>query len=164
MSPQTALVGASTPFVTGRPSTLFYNGQILSTGAVGLAISSPAAPPPEPMRPDSTVWRPAPSKGAIAPHNVQPSPLPTWLYPGLHRLGGQMRATGVFGNVMRTLDGQPATAKLLELMRDPHALQPCGDGDSTKMGVRAYEDNGGEVYVGIVRPEAKVRWSSDRRR
>ena len=159
---QTALVGASTPFVTGRPSTLFHNGEILSTGAVGLAISRPSAPEPVPVRADAVGWHPASTTDTIAPHNVQqPSPLPTWLYPGLHRLGGQMRATGVFGNVVRTLNGQPATAKLLELMRDPAALKPCGDGDSLPTGAPAYEDHGGEVYVGVVRAEAEVRrWPS----
>ncbi|KAI8924886.1 hypothetical protein BC831DRAFT_463288 [Entophlyctis helioformis] len=33
------LVGARTPFSTGRPFTLFYNDQVMSGGAVGLALS-----------------------------------------------------------------------------------------------------------------------------
>ncbi|ORX38487.1 hypothetical protein BD324DRAFT_621048 [Kockovaella imperatae] len=32
------LMTAQTPFITGRPHTLFHNGQILSSGSVGIAI------------------------------------------------------------------------------------------------------------------------------
>ncbi|KIM66880.1 hypothetical protein SCLCIDRAFT_61631, partial [Scleroderma citrinum Foug A] len=35
-----ALLASSTPFLTGRPVTLFYNGQIHSSGAVGIALLS----------------------------------------------------------------------------------------------------------------------------
>ncbi|KAF8842570.1 hypothetical protein BDN67DRAFT_965712 [Paxillus ammoniavirescens] len=42
-----ALIASSTPFLTGRPVTLFHNGKILSDGAVGIALtSSPSSPPP----------------------------------------------------------------------------------------------------------------------
>nr|GAT50526.1 predicted protein [Mycena chlorophos] len=36
------LFAASTPFITGRPVTLFKNGEICDSGAVGVAISHPA--------------------------------------------------------------------------------------------------------------------------
>lgn len=44
---QLSLIASSTPFITGRPVTLFYNGSIFSSGAVGIAFnSSPSLPPP----------------------------------------------------------------------------------------------------------------------
>lgn len=36
-----ALLASSTPFLTGRPFTLFHNGRVHSSGAVGIAIPSP---------------------------------------------------------------------------------------------------------------------------
>jgi len=36
---QLGLVSAPTPFLTGRPHTLFHNGTAYSTGAVGVALS-----------------------------------------------------------------------------------------------------------------------------
>ncbi|KAF8558293.1 hypothetical protein OG21DRAFT_1229085 [Imleria badia] len=42
-----SLIASSTPFITGRPVTLFHNGSIFSHGAVGIAFnSSPSSPPP----------------------------------------------------------------------------------------------------------------------
>lgn len=37
--PKSMLIGTSTPFITGRPVTLFHNDEIYSDGAVGLAIT-----------------------------------------------------------------------------------------------------------------------------
>lgn len=37
-SPQIGMVAHSTPFLTGRPYTLFYGREIVSSGAVGLCI------------------------------------------------------------------------------------------------------------------------------
>ncbi|KAL4070061.1 hypothetical protein V8B97DRAFT_1967983 [Scleroderma yunnanense] len=39
-SHQLALFASPTPFLTGRPVTLFYNGQVHSDGAVGIALPS----------------------------------------------------------------------------------------------------------------------------
>ena len=38
--PQLGLIGTPTPFITGRPVTLFHNGKIHDFGAVGVALSS----------------------------------------------------------------------------------------------------------------------------
>ncbi|KAI0353009.1 hypothetical protein OH77DRAFT_1427781 [Trametes cingulata] len=38
------LIGSSTPFITGRPYTLFHNDSIHSNGAVGICLSSPIRP------------------------------------------------------------------------------------------------------------------------
>ncbi|KAF7972016.1 hypothetical protein HWV62_19221 [Athelia sp. TMB] len=37
--PKLGLLASSTPFITGRPVTLFHNGGVHSTGAVGLALT-----------------------------------------------------------------------------------------------------------------------------
>lgn len=39
LTPQLGLVSAPTPFLTGRPHTLFHNGTAYSTGSVGVALS-----------------------------------------------------------------------------------------------------------------------------
>lgn len=41
---QFGLVSSSTPFLTGRPFTLFHNTNILSSGAVGLCLHSSGNP------------------------------------------------------------------------------------------------------------------------
>jgi hypothetical protein len=41
---QLGLMASSTPFITGRPFTLFYDGQIFSSGAVGLGLAHPFPP------------------------------------------------------------------------------------------------------------------------
>jgi hypothetical protein len=44
LSSKLGLFGSSTPFVTGRPYTLMYNGSVNSSGAVGLALSAGPLP------------------------------------------------------------------------------------------------------------------------
>ncbi|GMK59233.1 hypothetical protein CspeluHIS016_0702480 [Cutaneotrichosporon spelunceum] len=39
----TGLVAAATPFLTGKPYTLFYGGQVYNGGSVGVGISSPCS-------------------------------------------------------------------------------------------------------------------------
>ncbi|KAH7098987.1 hypothetical protein BKA62DRAFT_711038 [Auriculariales sp. MPI-PUGE-AT-0066] len=39
---QIGLLAAHTPFVTGHPSTMFHNGNIVRSGAVGLALTRPS--------------------------------------------------------------------------------------------------------------------------
>lgn len=41
---QLGLVSAPTPFLTGRPHTLFHGGQTYSVGTVGLVLSRTPAP------------------------------------------------------------------------------------------------------------------------
>jgi hypothetical protein len=40
---QLGLVSSPTPFLTGRPHTLFHNGTAYSTGSVGVALSAAPA-------------------------------------------------------------------------------------------------------------------------
>ena len=42
--PKLGLFASSTPFVTGRPYTLIFNGSVKSSGAVGLALSGGSRP------------------------------------------------------------------------------------------------------------------------
>ncbi|KAH6569877.1 hypothetical protein BASA50_003619 [Batrachochytrium salamandrivorans] len=44
LSTQIGLIGSRTPFITGRPFTLFLNNQVLSGGAVGVSFSGPYSP------------------------------------------------------------------------------------------------------------------------
>ncbi|KAG6879821.1 hypothetical protein C0992_011104 [Termitomyces sp. T32_za158] len=39
--PSLGLIASSTPFITGRPVTLFHNGAIYDSGAVGVALEAP---------------------------------------------------------------------------------------------------------------------------
>ncbi|KAG6831329.1 hypothetical protein H0H92_011244 [Tricholoma furcatifolium] len=39
------LIASSTPFITGRPVTLFHNDAIYSDGALGVALTTPLTPP-----------------------------------------------------------------------------------------------------------------------
>ncbi|KAG6853824.1 hypothetical protein C0991_001070 [Blastosporella zonata] len=39
--PTLGLIASSTPFITGRPVTLFHNGSIYDSGAVGIALTKP---------------------------------------------------------------------------------------------------------------------------
>jgi small ligand-binding sensory domain FIST len=48
-STQVGLVSTATPFLTGRPNTLFHNDRIYDSGTVGIALpSAPAAYTVEP--------------------------------------------------------------------------------------------------------------------
>jgi hypothetical protein len=42
--PKLGLFASSTPFVTGRPYTLIFNGSVKSSGAVGLALTAGPRP------------------------------------------------------------------------------------------------------------------------
>jgi len=44
LSYKLGLFGSSTPFVTGRPYTLIFNGSVTSSGAVGIALSAGRRP------------------------------------------------------------------------------------------------------------------------
>ncbi|KAG6831048.1 hypothetical protein H0H87_006290 [Tephrocybe sp. NHM501043] len=41
--PSLGLIASSTPFITGRPVTLFHNGSIYDSGAIGVALATPSA-------------------------------------------------------------------------------------------------------------------------
>ncbi|KAF8073476.1 hypothetical protein FPV67DRAFT_749080 [Lyophyllum atratum] len=81
------LIAASTPFVTGRPVTLFHNNHIYDSGAVGLALTHP-------------------------PHaTVQTE------FTGVTPLSGIMRVTSCEGNMINTLNNDNPTQLLLDTIR-----------------------------------------------
>ncbi|KZT09087.1 uncharacterized protein LAESUDRAFT_712239 [Laetiporus sulphureus 93-53] len=77
------MIGASTPFITGRPYTLFRGNSIYSSGAVGLCLSSPS-----------------PSRSHLA-------------FPGLQALTPPMIVTESEGNLIHSLDNTNPTRLLL---------------------------------------------------
>nr|KAJ3420997.1 hypothetical protein HK105_004747 [Polyrhizophydium stewartii] len=79
------VIAARTPFVTGRPFTLFHNDSVLSEGAVGVAFGGSAT-------------QPAPI-GMSAPHLVPLAP--------------PMHISRSRGNIILELDGRNASRELL---------------------------------------------------
>jgi len=91
--PQTTkcgLIGSSTPFITGTPYTLFYNGKTLSGGTIGFVSSSTPKLQPE-----------------IQHH-------------ALEVIGRQMTITRCRGNIILDLDESSATGLLLDLLNKGH--------------------------------------------
>ncbi|KAJ3150449.1 magnesium ion transporter [Geranomyces michiganensis] len=84
------LIGTMTPFVTGRPHTLYYNDKVLSGGLVGAAIVS------------KRVRTTAP----------QPS------FTGLEALGEPLAITSCRGNIITNIDDTNAAKELLARMNN----------------------------------------------
>ncbi|KAI0832598.1 hypothetical protein BC628DRAFT_1499376 [Trametes gibbosa] len=82
------LIGASTPFVTGRPYTLLHNDRIHSDGAVGLCLTSPSRP---------------------ATYNA---------FPGLEPLTRPMIVTSSEGNMVHALDNSNPSGLLLHAIKN----------------------------------------------
>ncbi|KAH9850756.1 hypothetical protein C2E23DRAFT_759541 [Lenzites betulinus] len=82
------LIGASTPFVTGRPYTLFHNDRIYSDGAVGLCLTSSRRP---------TTYS---------------------SFPGLEALTRPMVVTSSEGNMVNALDNANPSGLLLHAIRN----------------------------------------------
>ncbi|KAH9933271.1 hypothetical protein B0H21DRAFT_84025 [Amylocystis lapponica] len=81
------LIASSTPFITGRPFTLFRGPAIYSSGAVGLCLSSPAA----------------------SPSHVE--------FPGLQALTGPLTVTSSEGNLVHSLDNANPSRLLLSILQ-----------------------------------------------
>ncbi|KIK69972.1 hypothetical protein GYMLUDRAFT_533491 [Collybiopsis luxurians FD-317 M1] len=84
---QLGLLASSTPFITGRPVTLFHNQQIYDTGAVGVALKGPLR-----------------SLGFQLPDDIQP-------------LGDPLNVTDSEGNLVNSLDLSNPTQLLLSRIR-----------------------------------------------
>ncbi|TBU33162.1 hypothetical protein BD311DRAFT_785251 [Dichomitus squalens] len=88
-------IGTSTPFVTGRPYTLFHNDAVYSDGAVGVCLSTPTLPS---LRSD---------------------------FPGLEAVTRPMIVTSTEGNLVNALDGaNPSRLLLHALQNHPAAPTP----------------------------------------
>ncbi|KAF9551779.1 hypothetical protein EC957_004102 [Mortierella hygrophila] len=84
------LMASSTPFITGRPVTMFYDGQLVQDGVLGVSI----------------LKRPA-AKQEIT--NVT--------YPSMSPLGPAMQITRCRGNIILELDESNATRLLLDRLQ-----------------------------------------------
>ncbi|KAF8886103.1 hypothetical protein CPB85DRAFT_1420049 [Mucidula mucida] len=81
------LIATSTPFITGRPFTLFHNSNIYDSGAVGLALIN------------------------------RPRLTSTLDFLGLSALSEPMTVTQSKGNLVNTLDGRNPTQLLLDALK-----------------------------------------------
>ncbi|KAG0319189.1 hypothetical protein BGZ97_002599 [Linnemannia gamsii] len=84
------LMASSTPFITGRPVTMFYDGQLVQDGVLGVSI----------------LKRPA-SKQDIT----------SVTYPSMSPLGPAMQITRCRGNIILELDESNATRLLLDRLQ-----------------------------------------------
>ncbi|KAF9155205.1 hypothetical protein BG015_010695 [Linnemannia schmuckeri] len=84
------LMASSTPFITGRPVTMFYDGQLVQDGVLGVSI----------------LKRPA-SKQEIT----------SVTYPSMSPLGPAMQITRCRGNIILELDESNATRLLLDRLQ-----------------------------------------------
>ncbi|KAF8258886.1 hypothetical protein EI94DRAFT_1669339 [Lactarius quietus] len=80
------LFASSTPFVTGRPYTLIFNGYVKSSGAVGLALSA------------------------------GPRPVSQTSFPGLRAITAPLKVTQSEGNLISELDNTNPTELLISAM------------------------------------------------
>ncbi|OJT13297.1 hypothetical protein TRAPUB_10063 [Trametes pubescens] len=94
------LIGTSTPFVTGRPYTLFHNERIHSDGAVGVCLSSSARP---------------------AAYSV---------FPGLEAITRPMIVTDSDGNLVNSLDHANPSSLLLHAIKNHPAVAGSAQGIS----------------------------------
>ncbi|KAJ3529238.1 hypothetical protein NM688_g7881 [Phlebia brevispora] len=85
---QLGLIASSTPFVTGRPFTLFHNKDILSSGAVGLCLT--AAEHPEALID----------------------------YPDMEQVTADLTVTESSGNLIHSLNNENAAKLLYNIMKE----------------------------------------------
>ncbi len=85
-SQKLGLVASQTPFLTGSPSTMIYNGRLVTAGGLGLGLTKAMT-------------------------------MPVMHHSSLKRLSEPLVITKAQGNILITLDGQPATYALLERIR-----------------------------------------------
>ncbi|KAG2186940.1 hypothetical protein INT44_003168 [Umbelopsis vinacea] len=84
------LIGASTPFITGTPYTMFYNDKVLPGGSIGFVSST------------------VPKVSSSVQHKA------------LEALGSPMTVTRCRGNIILDLDETSATGLLLNLLNKGH--------------------------------------------
>ncbi|KAF9582299.1 hypothetical protein BGW38_000392 [Lunasporangiospora selenospora] len=84
------LVASSTPFITGRPVTMFYEGKLVEDGVLGVTITTESGKIPEKTRVE---------------------------YPSMAPLGPAMQITRCRGNIILELDESNATRLLLDQLQ-----------------------------------------------
>ncbi|KAF8495724.1 hypothetical protein F5888DRAFT_1615424 [Russula emetica] len=96
---------SSTPFVTGRPYTLIFNGSVTSSGAVGIALSAGRRP----------TLRTA--------------------FPGLRAITPPLKVTRSEGNLVNELDNRNPTALLVSAIAESALVGKAGKDDAFYLGV-----------------------------
>ncbi|KAF9093556.1 hypothetical protein BGX23_003210 [Mortierella sp. AD031] len=91
------LMASSTPFITGRPVTMFYDGQLVQDGVLGVSILKQSAA----------------SKGEGKDGGQSTSVT----YPSMSPLGPAMQITRCRGNIILELDESNATRLLLDRLQ-----------------------------------------------
>ncbi|KAJ3220019.1 hypothetical protein HDU67_007752 [Dinochytrium kinnereticum] len=122
------ILGAMTPFATGIPHTLYYNGDVLSAGATALLLSF---------------------------KKFKPSIKVGW--PGLLNLGEKQKIMSCRGNMILSLDTGPAAKQLIKevaavpsaQLSEDHRLYARIDATSA-VGERVYRITSGDPSSGIL--------------
>ncbi|KAH9979676.1 hypothetical protein BJV74DRAFT_780156 [Russula compacta] len=104
------LFGSSTPFVTGRPYTLMYNGSVHSSGAVGIALSAGT--------------RPALQRA----------------FPGLRAISPSLKVTASEGNLVHELDNRNPAAMLVSAIEESTLTGSAAKDDEFYLGVLRGDD------------------------
>ncbi|KAF9446373.1 hypothetical protein P691DRAFT_804022 [Macrolepiota fuliginosa MF-IS2] len=116
------LLASSTPFITGRPVTLFQNKEIFGSGAVGLAITGETKSIPR-LRAD---------------------------FLSVQKLGGVMTVTQSEGNMVNTLDNDNPTQILLSAIKrsglDTHVSGSFKEEEQFSLGAVSSDGNIDRVY------------------
>ncbi|KAI9451105.1 hypothetical protein BJY52DRAFT_1125436 [Lactarius psammicola] len=102
---QLGLFASSTPFVTGRPYTLLFNGSVKSSGAVGLALSA------------------------------GPRPVSRTAFPGLRAITAPLKVTQSEGNLVNGLDNANPTALLIAAIEKSALAGHAAKDDEFYLGV-----------------------------
>ena len=130
--PKLGLFASSTPFVTGRPYTLIFNGSVKSSGAVGLALSGGSRPVAETAFPGLRAITAPLKVTQYVPHSITiQSPLP--YTKSKHRSKG---------NLINELDNTNPTALLVSAIEK-----------SALAGNTARDD---EFYLGVLRDDGDL--------
>lgn len=109
---QLGLFASSTPFVTGRPYTLIFNGSVKSSGAVGLALSAGRRP------------------------------VSQTAFPGLRAITAPLRVTRSEGNLVNELDNANPTALLISAIEKSALLTAGHSADDDEFYLGVLRDDG----------------------
>ncbi|KAI8071524.1 hypothetical protein BC940DRAFT_316760 [Gongronella butleri] len=116
------IVASSTPFVTGTPHWMYFQGTVVPAGTIGFASY-------------------ASEKNTPATR----APLPSSLaHPALEPMGAPVAITRVRGNVILDLDDQGATAMLLDLI---HGAKHTNKDESFYLAIQPFHDATADTVV-----------------
>ncbi|KAG0318705.1 hypothetical protein BGZ99_005492 [Dissophora globulifera] len=99
---KTGLLASSTPFITGKPVTMYYDGKVVQDGVLGVSVVRETIASSSDRSEDARNRRPT---------------LTTLEYPSLAPLGPAMQITKCRGNIILELNDSNATRLLLERLQ-----------------------------------------------